>query len=124
MGRARAWPRPTWPCPPARSFIPIGARITSEDFAATLAELGIRRSVGRTGSYDNSLSESTNGAIKVELVNREEYPTRAHAMKEVARCSRPGCTSAVPLRTRAPPPGGMSHPRHQGVHSPRPLSLH
>jgi transposase InsO family protein len=63
-----------------------GSNYTSEDFAAVLAELGIRQSVGRTGiCYDNSLSESTNGAVKVELVNREEYPTRKYAMKEVAR---------------------------------------
>ena len=63
-----------------------GSNYTSADFAGTLEELGIRQSVGRTGiCYDNSLSESTNGAIKVELVNREEYPTRAYAVKEVAR---------------------------------------
>jgi transposase InsO family protein len=63
-----------------------GSNYTSEDFADTLTELGIRQSVGRTGiCYDNSLAESTNGAIKVELVNREEYPTRAYAMKEIAR---------------------------------------
>ena len=63
-----------------------GSNYTSEEFTATLTDLGIRQSVGRTGiCYDNSLSESTNGAVKVELVNREEYPTRAYAMKEVAR---------------------------------------
>ena len=63
-----------------------GSNYTSEDFAATLTELDIRQSVGRTGiCYDNSLAESTNGAIKVELVNREEYPTRAYAAKRVAR---------------------------------------
>lgn len=63
-----------------------GSNYTSAEFAATLAELGLRQSVGRTGiCYDNSLSESTNGAVKVELINREEYPTRAYARKEVAR---------------------------------------
>jgi transposase InsO family protein len=63
-----------------------GSNYTSDDFAGTLAELGIRQSVGRTGiCYDNSLAESTNGAVKVELVNREEYPTRKYAMTEVAR---------------------------------------
>src|SRR5215211_885998 len=46
----------------------------------------LRQSVGRTGiCFDNSLAESTNGAIKVELVNREEYPTRGYAEKRVAR---------------------------------------
>src|SRR5207342_3423498 len=63
-----------------------GSNYTSEEFGKTLQELGIRQSVGRTGiCYDNSLAESTNGAVKVELVNREEYPTRAYAQKEVAR---------------------------------------
>jgi transposase InsO family protein len=63
-----------------------GSNYTSDDFGQTLADLGIRQSVGRTGiCYDNSLSESTNGAIKVELVNREEYPTRAYATKRVAQ---------------------------------------
>ena len=63
-----------------------GSNYTSDEFAATLTGLGIRQSVGRTGiCYDNSLSESVNGAVKVELVNREEYPTRKYAMKEVAR---------------------------------------
>ena len=63
-----------------------GSNYTSDEFAATLTGLGIRQSVGSTGiCYDNSLSESVNGAVKVELVNREEYPTRKYAMKEVAR---------------------------------------
>ena len=63
-----------------------GSNYTSEDFAKTLTDLGIRQSVGRTGiCYDNSLSESTNGAVKVELVNREEYPTRAYATRRVAQ---------------------------------------
>lgn len=63
-----------------------GSNYTSEEFAKTLKELGLMQSVGRTGiCFDNSLAESTNGALKVELVNREEYPTRAYAEKEVAR---------------------------------------
>lgn len=63
-----------------------GSNYTSAEFAATLKSLGIRQSVGRTGiCYDNSLAESTNGAVKVELVNREEYPTRRYAEKKIAR---------------------------------------
>lgn len=63
-----------------------GSNYTSEEFAQVLAELGLRQSVGRTGiCYDNSLAESTNGALKVELVNREEYPTRAYAAKSISR---------------------------------------
>ena len=75
------------PLPPRAIFhSDRGSNYTSEDFTKTLTDLGIRQSVGRTGiCYDNSLAESTNGAIKVELVNREEYPTRAYAMKRVAR---------------------------------------
>jgi putative transposase len=75
------------PLPPEAIFhSDRGSNYTSDDFAKTLKDLGIRQSVGRTGiCYDNSLSESTNGAVKVELVNREEYPTRAHATKRVAQ---------------------------------------
>jgi putative transposase len=63
-----------------------GSNYTSDEFAKTLGELGIRQSVGRTGiCYDNALAESTNGAVKVELVNREEYPTRVYAEKRIAR---------------------------------------
>lgn len=58
-----------------------GSNCTSEDFTKTLGELGIKQSVGRTG-IDNALAESTNGAVKVELVNRDEYPTRAYAEKQ------------------------------------------
>jgi transposase InsO family protein len=75
------------PLPPGAIFhSDRGSNYTSEEYAKTLKELGLLQSVGRTGiCYDNSLSESTNGAVKVELVNREEYPTRAYAEKEVAR---------------------------------------
>ena len=63
-----------------------GSNYTSDEFAGVLDRLGIRQSVGRTGiCYDNSLAESTNGAIKVELVNRVEYPTRESARKDVTR---------------------------------------
>jgi len=75
------------PLPPGAVFhSDRGSNYTSDEFAKTLGELGIKQSVGRTGiCYDNALAESTNGAVKVELVNREEYPTRAYAEKEVAR---------------------------------------
>lgn len=63
-----------------------GSNYTSDEYGRVLAELGIHRSVGRTGiCFDNALAESTNGAIKVELVNREFYPTRATAYTAVAR---------------------------------------
>jgi transposase InsO family protein len=63
-----------------------GTQYTSEAFAAAAAGLGIRRSVGRTGScFDNALAESFNAAVKVERVNRTVYPTREHARADVTR---------------------------------------
>lgn len=63
-----------------------GSNYTSDDFAKALKDLNIRQSVGRTGiCYDNALSESTNGALKVELVNREQFPTREIARRKIAR---------------------------------------
>jgi len=63
-----------------------GSNYTSDEYAAVLKELGLRRSVGRTGiCYDNALAESTNGALKVELVNRRQFPTRETATSQIAR---------------------------------------
>ena len=61
-----------------------GSQYLSADFAAVAEELGVRRSVGRTGvCYDNAWAESFNGTLKNERVNRTEYPTRAHARNDV-----------------------------------------
>ena len=63
-----------------------GSNYTSDEFADVLKGLDIRQSVGRTGiCYDNALAESTNGALKVELVNREQFPTREIARQKIAR---------------------------------------
>ena len=63
-----------------------GSNYTSSRFAATLATLGIRQSVGRTGiCYDNAMAESFFAALKNERVHRTEYPTRQHAMTDIAR---------------------------------------
>lgn len=63
-----------------------GTQYTCDAFAAATADLGVRRSVGRTGScYDNAQAESFNAALKVERVNRTVYPTREHARKDVTR---------------------------------------
>jgi transposase InsO family protein len=63
-----------------------GSNYTSDDYAKALKDLGIRQSVGRTGiCFDNALAESTNGALKVELVNREQFPTREIARRKIAR---------------------------------------
>jgi putative transposase len=57
---------------------------TSQEFAAVADSLGIRRSLGRTGTcYDNAWAESFNGTIKNERVNRTVYPTREHARIDI-----------------------------------------
>jgi putative transposase len=63
-----------------------GSNYTSAEFAAVLENLGIRQSVGRTGTcFDNALAESFNAAVKVERVHRTVYPTRKKARDDVAR---------------------------------------
>jgi putative transposase len=63
-----------------------GSNYTSAEFAAMLAQLGIRQSVGRTGScFDNALAESFNAAVKVERVHRTVYPTIRKAREDIAR---------------------------------------
>lgn len=61
-----------------------GAQYVSTEFAAVTSELGVLRSVGRTGTcFDNAWAESFNGTLKNERVNRTQYPTREHARKDV-----------------------------------------
>jgi putative transposase len=61
-----------------------GSQYLSTEFAAVAKELGVRRSVGRTGTcFDNAWAESFNGTLKNERVNRTEYPTREHARKDI-----------------------------------------
>ena len=63
-----------------------GSNYTSAEFAAVLEELGIRQSVGRTGScFDNALAESFNASVKVERVHRTVYPTIRKAREDIAR---------------------------------------
>ena len=63
-----------------------GSNYTSAEFGRVLRELGIRQSVGRTGTcYDNALAESFFATLKNERVHRTEYPTRKHAMNDIAR---------------------------------------
>jgi len=63
-----------------------GAQYMSEEFAVAAAGYGLRRSVGRTGvCWDNAQAETFNSAVKVERVNRTEYPTREAARRDVAR---------------------------------------
>ena len=63
-----------------------GSNYTSAEFGEVLENLGIKRSVGRTGiCYDNALSESVNGTLKNELVYRTAYLSRKAAMDDIAR---------------------------------------
>lgn len=63
-----------------------GAQYMSEEFTEATRRIGLHRSVGRTGvCYDNAQAETFNAAVKVERVNRTEYPTREHARKDVTR---------------------------------------
>jgi transposase InsO family protein len=63
-----------------------GSNYTSTEFGRALREFGIRQSVGRTGiCYDNAMAESFFAALKNERVHRTQYPTRKHAMNDVAR---------------------------------------
>jgi transposase InsO family protein len=63
-----------------------GSQYTSSEFAEKLVELGLRQSLGRTGScFDNALAESFFGVLKNERVHRTVYPTRKHAARDIAR---------------------------------------
>jgi transposase InsO family protein len=63
-----------------------GSNYTSAEYAATLKNLSIRQSVGRTGiCYDNALAESFFAALKTERVHRTQYPSREHARRDIAR---------------------------------------
>jgi putative transposase len=63
-----------------------GSNYTSKRFAEILKSLNIRQSVGRTGiCYDNAMAESFFATLKNERTHRTEYPTRKHAMTDIAR---------------------------------------
>jgi putative transposase len=63
-----------------------GSNYTSAEFAGVLDGLGIRQSVGRTGTcFDNALAESFNATVKVERVHRTVYPTVKRAREDIAR---------------------------------------
>jgi len=63
-----------------------GSNYTSQEYADTLEMLNISQSVGRTGiCFDNAMAESFFGVLKVERVHRTQYPSRAHARRDIAR---------------------------------------
>lgn len=63
-----------------------GCQYTSQEFADATDQLGLIRSLGRTGTcYDNARAESFNGTLKNERVNRTVYPTKDHARIDISR---------------------------------------
>lgn len=63
-----------------------GTQYTSDEYVRNASELGIRRSLGKTGvCWDNAWAESFNGTLKIERVYRTQYPTRAHARIDITR---------------------------------------
>ena len=57
-----------------------GGEYTSGACIAACQRLGLRRSMSRTGScLDNAVAESWFASLKVELVSRAHYRTRAEA---------------------------------------------
>jgi transposase InsO family protein len=63
-----------------------GSNYMSGEYAAVCAQLGLRRSAGRTGiCFDNAMAESFFGALKNERVSRMSYPTRESARRDVTR---------------------------------------
>jgi putative transposase len=61
-----------------------GAEYTSTACIAAGERLGLRRSMGRTGScLDNAVAESWFASLKMELVDRQHYRTRAEARASI-----------------------------------------
>jgi putative transposase len=57
-----------------------GAQYTALSFSERLREVGIKPSMGRTGTaLDNAMAESFVSTLKAELVSRLEFPTRQAA---------------------------------------------
>jgi len=77
----------------------------SDQFTKHAGWLGARRSVGRIGvCYDNALAESFNASLKVERVNRTQYPTLDHTGRDIVqhiefRYNRRRLHSALDYRT-------------------------
>jgi transposase InsO family protein len=62
-----------------------GTQYTSAEYRATLDELGLRHSLGRTGvCWDNALAESFFGSLKNERVHQMVSPTRKKAADDIA----------------------------------------
>jgi putative transposase len=63
-----------------------GSEYASTAYIDACQQLGLRRSMGRTGScLDNAVAESWFATLKVELVDRHHYRTRAEARASIFR---------------------------------------
>lgn len=63
-----------------------GTQYTSSEYQATLVELRLRHSLGRTGvCWDNALAESFFASLKNERVHQMVYPTRKKAADDIAQ---------------------------------------
>jgi putative transposase len=63
-----------------------GAEYTSRACIDACGRLGLQRSMGRTGScLDNAVAESFFATLKVELIGRHHYRTRAQAGASIFR---------------------------------------
>ena len=61
-----------------------GSEYTAQAFVAAAERLGLLQSASRTGScLDNAVAESFFASLKVELVNRHRYRTRAEARAQI-----------------------------------------
>jgi transposase InsO family protein len=82
-----------------------GSNYTSYEFAAKLACMGMRQSVGRTGiCWDNAMAESFFGALKNEWLNRMTFITRGQARQEVVNTSRASIINNVSTQVSATGP--------------------
>jgi transposase InsO family protein len=85
-----------------------GAEYTAAACANACERLGLRQSMGRTGScLDNAAAESFFATLKVELVSRRRYRTRA---RRAPRSSTRHCPR-WPHNPSVRPPGGSPRGR-------------
>ena len=72
---------------PARGFIhhsDRGSVYASSDYRSALDQLGATKSMSRKGDcWDNAVAESFFATIKGELIDHEDYETRAHAIASI-----------------------------------------
>ena len=61
-----------------------GCQYTSSQYSRAAADAGVRLSVGRKGQcWDNAVAESFFATIKIELLDRQAWPTKAKAHKAI-----------------------------------------